>query len=238
VKKRNPRIVLAASPLRPVWPLRRAGVDRSDRRRACQRDHVVTEFPAMGPLRVGVAVTTSWRARSSPGHPDRAARREVSGKAAGSDLADRGGLTCSTSRPPAGSMDKKVPPRKQLPSHQHRDGLYPPPTAFSISPPPATRIFRICQLIDREKWRPIRALPRPRCGEETGGVERVDRRSAARRSTANGSELLWKPAFPAGRSTTSGMPSPIPQVQQLRIKRSVAHHARRNDLWRSPADPF
>ena len=131
--------------LRPVRSLQLAAIDRPDRA-GHVRHHVGDGIPGPGPA-AGRRRRHRHHGRRLPGagHPDRAARpRGQRRRPLGADLADRG--RHHAARLPGHALDhgqEGAAAGRQQPSDQHADGtLSRPPTAFSISPPPATRTFR------------------------------------------------------------------------------------------------
>ena len=105
----------------------------------------VTGIPGQGPLRVGVAVTDIMAgAFLAQGILIALLDREVSGEGrwVQTSLLEAG-ITLMDFQATRWTMDKKVPPQE---GNNHPTntpmGLSRPPTAFSISPPPATRILQ------------------------------------------------------------------------------------------------
>src|SRR6195256_6579022 len=147
----------------------------------------VTGLPGQGPVRVGVAVTDIMAgAFLAQGVLIALLDREVSGEGRWVQTSlIEAGITLLDFQATRWTMDKKVPSQE---GNYHPTntpmGLYPTADGFLNLAATSNKNFqKFCKLIDREKM--------------------------ARDPPANGSNCWWKQAFPAGRSTTSGMPSPI-----------------------------
>ena len=213
--------------LRPVRPLYRAALDRPDRA-GHDRHHVGDGIPGQGPLRVGVAVTDIMAgAFLAQGILIALLDREVSGEGrwVQTSLLEAG-ITLMDFQATRWTMDKKVPPQE---GNNHPTntpmGLFPTADGFlNLSATGNKNFAKFCKLIDREK---MIADPRfASSGLRSRNREALNELITAAlrtRSSREWFELMVAEGLPCGPVYNVKDVFADPQVEQLRIKRSVSH---------------
>ncbi len=189
----------------------------------------VTGFPGQGPLRVGVAVTDIMAgAFLAQGILIALLDREVSGEGRWVQTSlMEAGITLLDFQATRWTMDKKVPPQE---GNNHPTntpmGLFPTADGFLNLAATSNKNFqKFCKLIDREK---MASDPRFASSALRGRNKEALNELIADALRAKTSRRMvrhsWSPrACPAARSTMSRKSFADPQVEELRIKRSVTH---------------
>jgi len=167
VKQRNPRIVYGSiSGFGQYGPYTsRPSIDQIAQ--GMSGIMSVTGLPGQGPVRVGVAVTDIMAgAFLAQGVLIALLDREVSGEGRWVQTSlIEAGLTLLDFQATRWTMDKKVPPQEgNFHPTNTPMGLYSTADGFlNLSATGNKNFSTFCKLIGRERWRAIRALPRPLC---------------------------------------------------------------------------
>ena len=228
VKKRNPRIVYGSiSGFGQYGPYtERPSIDQIAQ--GMSGIMSVTGLPGQGPLRVGVAVTDIMAgAFLAQGILIALLDREVSGQGRWVQTSlIEAGLTLLDFQATRWTMDKKVPPQEgNFHPTNTPMGLYPTADGFLNLAATSNKNFqKFCKLIDRDKMATdprfastgLRGRNREALNELIAGALRA-------RSTREWFELLVEAGLPCGPVYNIRDAFADPQVQQLRIKRPVAH---------------
>ena len=228
VKQRNPRIVYGSiSGFGQYGPYtERPSIDQIAQ--GMTGIMSVTGIPGQGPLRVGVAVTDIMAgAFLAQGILIALLDREVSGEGRWVQTSlIEAGLTLLDFQATRWTMDKKVPPQEgNFHPTNTPMGLYPTADGFLNLAATSNKNFqKFCKLIDRDKMATdprfastgLRGRNREALNELIAGALRA-------RSTREWFELLVEAGLPCGPVYNIRDAFSDPQVQQLRIKRSVAH---------------
>ena len=229
VRKRNPRIVYGSiSGFGQYGPYTsRPSIDQIAQ--GMTGIMSVTGIPGQGPVRVGVAVTDIMAgAFLAQGILIALLDREVSGEGRWVQTSlIEAGITLLDFQATRWTMDKKVPPQE---GNNHPTntpmGLFPTADGFLNLAATSNKNFQIfCKLIDREK---MAADPRFATtalrGTKQGSAERADRRRACgRRPRREWFEMMVAAGLPCGPVYNIKEAFADPQVEALRIKRSVTH---------------
>jgi crotonobetainyl-CoA:carnitine CoA-transferase CaiB-like acyl-CoA transferase len=228
VKQRNPRIVYGSiSGFGQYGPYaERPSIDQIAQ--GMSGIMSVTGLPGQGPLRVGVAVTDIMAgAFLAQGILIALLDREVSGQGRWVQTSlIEAGLTLLDFQATRWTMDKKVPPQEgNFHPTNAPMGLYPTADGFLNLAATSNKNFqKFCKLIDRDKMatdpRFASTALRGRNREALNGLIAAALRA---RSTREWFELLVEAGLPCGPVYNIRDAFADPQVQQLRIKRSVAH---------------
>ena len=228
VRKRNPRIVYGSiSGFGQYGPYTsRPSIDQIAQ--GMSGIMSVTGIPGQGPVRVGVAVTDIMAgAFLAQGVLVALLDREVSGQGhwVQTSLIEAG-LTLLDFQATRWTMDKKIPPQE---GNNHPTntpmGTFPTADGFINIAATSNRNFaKFCALIGRETWRPIRALPRPRMRRQNKEAMNEEIAGALRaKTTREWFELIVAAGLPCGPVYNIKEAFADPQVEALRIKRSVTH---------------
>ena len=228
VKKRNPRIVYGSiSGFGQYGPYaERPSIDQIAQ--GMTGIMSVTGFPGQGPLRVGVAVNDIMAGSFlAQGILIALLDREVSGEGrwVQTSLLEAG-ITLMDFQATRWTMDKKVPPQE---GNNHPTntpmGLFATSDGFLNLAATGNKNFgTLCKLIDREK-----AASDPRFATSTlrtrnrAALNELITDSLRTRSTREWFEILVKAGLPCGPVYNVKEVFADPQVEQLRIKRSVTH---------------
>jgi crotonobetainyl-CoA:carnitine CoA-transferase CaiB-like acyl-CoA transferase len=228
VKKRNPRIVYGSiSGFGQYGPYtERPSIDQIAQ--GMSGIMSVTGIPGQGPLRVGVAVTDIMAgAFLAQGILIALLDREVSGEGRWVQTSlIEAGLTLLDFQATRWTMDKKVPPQEgNFHPTNTPMGLYPTADGFLNLAATSNKNFqKFCKLIDRDKMAtdPRFASTALR-GRNREALNELIAAALRARSTREWFELLVEAGLPCGPVYNIRDAFADPQVQQLRIKRSVAH---------------
>ena len=228
VKKRNPRIVYGSiSGFGQYGPYaERPSIDQIAQ--GMSGIMSVTGIPGQGPLRVGVAVTDIMAgAFLAQGILIALLDREVSGEGRWVQTSlIEAGITLLDFQATRWTMDKKVPPQE---GNNHPTntpmGLYPTADGFLNLAATSNKNFqKFCKLIDREKMATDpRFASNALRGRNREALNELIAAALRARSTREWFELLVEAGLPCGPVYNIRDAFADPQVQQLRIKRSVAH---------------
>jgi len=228
VKKRNPRIVYGSiSGFGQYGPYtERPSIDQIAQ--GMTGIMSVTGVPGQGPMRVGVAVTDIMAgAFLAQGILIALLDREVSGEGRWVQTSlIEAGITLLDFQATRWTMDKKVPPQE---GNYHPTntpmGLYPTADSFLNLAATSNKNFqKFCKLIDREKMAAdprfastaLRARNREALNELIATALRA-------RTSRKWFELMVAEGIPCGPVYSIKDVFADPQVQELRIKRSVSH---------------
>jgi crotonobetainyl-CoA:carnitine CoA-transferase CaiB-like acyl-CoA transferase len=228
VKQRNPRIVYGSiSGFGQYGPYaERPSIDQIAQ--GMSGIMSVTGLPGQGPVRVGVAVTDIMAgAFLAQGILIALLDREVSGQGRWVQTSlIEAGLTLLDFQATRWTMDKKVPPQEgNFHPTNTPMGLYPTADGFLNLAATGNKNFqKFCRLIDREKMAtdPRFASSALR-GRNREALNELIATALRARSTREWFELLVEAGLPCGPVYNIRDAFADPQVQQLRIKRSVAH---------------
>ena len=228
VRKRNPRIVYGSiSGFGQYGPYtERPSIDQIAQ--GMTGIMSVTGFPGQGPLRVGVAVTDIMAgAFLAQGILIALLDREVSGDGrwVQTSLLEAG-ITLMDFQATRWTMDKKVPPQE---GNNHPTntpmGLFPTADGFlNLAATSNKNFVKFCRLIDREK---MGADPRfASSGLRARNKEALNELIAAAlraRTSREWLDIMVAEAIPCGPVYNVRDVFADPQVEELRIKRSVKH---------------
>jgi len=228
VKKRNPRIVYGSiSGFGQYGPYSaRPSIDQIAQ--GMSGIMSVTGLPGQGPVRVGVAVTDIMAgAFLAQGILIALLDREVSGEGRWVQTSlIESGITLLDFQATRWTMDKKVPPQEG--NHHPTNtpmGLYPTADGFLNVAATSNKNFqKLCKLIDRENMAtdPRFASTALRTQNKEAMNEQIA--SALRaRTTREWFELIVEAGLPCGPVYNIKDAFADPQVETLRIKRSVTH---------------
>ena len=228
VKKRNPRIVYGSiSGFGQYGPYaERPSIDQIAQ--GMSGIMSVTGIPGQGPLRVGVAVTDIMAgAFLAQGILIALLDREVSGQGRWVQTSlIEAGLTLLDFQATRWTMDKKVPPQEgNFHPTNTPMGLYPTADGFLNLAATSNKNFqKFCKLIDRDKMAtdPRFASTALR-GRNREALNELIAAALRARPTREWFELLVEAGLPCGPVYNIRDAFADPQVQQLRIKRAVAH---------------
>ena len=228
VKKRNPRIVYGSiSGFGQYGPYaERPSIDQIAQ--GMTGIMSVTGFPGQGPLRVGVAVNDIMAGSFlAQGILIALLDREVSGEGrwVQTSLLEAG-ITLMDFQATRWTMDKKVPPQE---GNNHPTntpmGLFPTADGFFNLAATGNKNFaKLCQLINREK-----AAADPRFATSTlrsrnrTALNELISDALRTRSTREWFDIMVAGGLPCGPVYNVKEVFADPQVEQLRIKRSVTH---------------
>jgi crotonobetainyl-CoA:carnitine CoA-transferase CaiB-like acyl-CoA transferase len=228
VKKRNPRIVYGSiSGFGQYGPYaERPSIDQIAQ--GMTGIMSVTGFPGQGPLRVGVAVNDIMAGSFlAQGILIALLDREVSGEGrwVQTSLLEAG-ITLMDFQATRWTMDKKVPPQE---GNNHPTntpmGLFPTADGFLNLAATGNKNFAtLCKLIDREK-----AATDPRFATATlrtrnrAALNELITDALRTRSTREWFDIMVEAGLPCGPVYNVKEVFADPQVEQLRIKRSVTH---------------
>ena len=228
VRKRNPRIVYGSiSGFGQYGPYTvRPSIDQIAQ--GMSGIMSVTGIPGQGPVRVGVAVTDIMAgAFLAQGVLIALLDREVSGEGRWVQTSlIEAGLTLLDFQATRWTMDKKVPPQEG--NHHPTNtpmGLYPTADGFLNLAATSNKNFQIlCKLIDRETMAtdPRFASSALRRQNKQAMNEQIAEGLRAK-PTSEWFELIVAAGLPCGPVYNIKEAFADPQVQALRIKRSVAH---------------
>jgi crotonobetainyl-CoA:carnitine CoA-transferase CaiB-like acyl-CoA transferase len=228
VKKRNPRIVYGSiSGFGQYGPYaERPSIDQIAQ--GMSGIMSVTGIPGQGPLRVGVAVTDIMAgAFLAQGILIALLDREVSGEGRWVQTSlIEAGLTLLDFQATRWTMDKKVPPQEgNFHPTNTPMGLYPTADGFLNLAATSNKNFqKFCKLIDREKMATDpRFASNALRGRNREALNELIAAALRARSTREWFELLVEAGLPCGPVYNIRDAFADPQVQQLRIKRPVAH---------------
>ncbi|MDI1265860.1 MAG: CaiB/BaiF CoA-transferase family protein [bacterium] len=228
VRKRNPRIVYGSiSGFGQYGPYtERPSIDQIAQ--GMTGIMSVTGFPGQGPLRVGVAVTDIMAgAFLAQGILIALLDREVSGQGRWVQTSlIEAGITLMDFQATRWTMDKKVPPQEgNFHPTNTPMGLYPTSDGFlNLAATSNKNFVKFCKLIDREKMgtdqrfatAPLRARNKEALNEMIAGA-------LCARSTREWFEIMVGAGIPCGPVYNVKDVFADPQVETLRIKRSVKH---------------
>jgi crotonobetainyl-CoA:carnitine CoA-transferase CaiB-like acyl-CoA transferase len=228
VKKRNPRIVYGSiSGFGQYGPYaERPSIDQIAQ--GMSGIMSVTGIPGQGPLRVGVAVTDIMAgAFLAQGILIALLDREVSGEGRWVQTSlIEAGITLLDFQATRWTMDKKVPPQE---GNNHPTntpmGLFPTADGFLNLAATSNKNFqKFCRLIDREKMAtdPRFASSALR-GRNKQALNELIATALRARSTGEWFELMVEAGLPCGPVYSIKDTFADPQVEALRIKRSVVH---------------
>ena len=228
VEKRNPRIVYGSiSGFGQYGPYTaRPSIDQIAQ--GMTGIMSVTGFPGQGPLRVGVAVTDIMAgAFLAQGILIALLDRERSGKGrwVQTSLLEAG-ITLMDFQATRWTMDKRVPPQE---GNNHPTntpmGLFPTADGFLNVAATSNKNFqKLCRLIDREKMAsdPRFATPGLR-GRNKEALNEMIAGALRARTSQQWSEIMVAEGMTCGPVYNVREVFADPQVEELRIKRSVSH---------------
>jgi crotonobetainyl-CoA:carnitine CoA-transferase CaiB-like acyl-CoA transferase len=228
VKKRNPRIVYGSiSGFGQYGPYaERPSIDQIAQ--GMSGIMSVTGLPGQGPVRVGVAVTDIMAgAFLAQGILIALLDREVSGEGRWVQTSlIEAGITLLDFQATRWTMDKKVPPQEgNFHPTNTPMGLYPTADGFLNLAATSDKNFqKFCKLIDREKMAtdPRFASIALR-GRNREALNALIATALRARSTREWFELMVEAGLPCGPVYSIKDTFADPQVEALRIKRSVEH---------------
>jgi crotonobetainyl-CoA:carnitine CoA-transferase CaiB-like acyl-CoA transferase len=228
VKKRNPRIVYGSiSGFGQYGPYaERPSIDQIAQ--GMSGIMSVTGLPGQGPVRVGVAVTDIMAgAFLAQGILIALLDREVSGEGRWVQTSlIEAGITLLDFQATRWTMDKKVPPQEgNFHPTNTPMGLYPTADGFLNLAATSDKNFqKFCKLIDREKMAtdPRFASIALR-GRNREALNALIATALRARSTREWFELIVEAGLPCGPVYSIKDTFADPQVEALRIKRSVEH---------------
>ena len=228
VKKRNPRIVYGSiSGFGQYGPYSaRPSIDQIAQ--GMSGIMSVTGLPGQGPVRVGVAVTDIMAgAFLAQGILIALLDREVSGEGRWVQTSlIESGITLLDFQATRWTMDKKVPPQEG--NHHPTNtpmGLYPTADGFLNVAATSNKNFqKLCKLIDRENMATDPRFASTALRKQNKEAMNEQIASALRaRTTREWFELIVEAGLPCGPVYNIKDAFADPQVETLRIKRSVTH---------------